>query len=123
MTQHDTMDLARRLYSGAKDSVSYALHPNDRDVYRLLETIHANTLILIEQGNLSLQREKTIMTAQEDLKAIVTQLGVDVAAEIDALAAAVAAGDQQAIEDSVAQLKTLSANLQASVAPKPPAAA
>lgn len=120
---HDTMDLARRLYSGARDSVSNALHPNDRDVYRLLETIHANTLILIEQGNLSLQREKTIMTAQDDLKAIVTQLGVDVAAEIDALAAAVAAGDQQAIEDSVAQLKTLSANLQASVAPKPPAAA
>lgn len=117
---HDTMDLARRLYSGAKDSVSYALHPNDRDVYRLLGTIHANTLILIDQGNLSLQREKTIMTAQEDLKAIVTQLGIDVANEITALQTALTSGDDAAIEESVTNLKALSAQMQASIAPKPP---
>lgn len=115
---HDTMDLARRLYSGARNSVSYALHPNDRDVYRLLETIHANTLILIEQGNLSLQREKTIMTGQDDLKASLTSVAATVSAidtAVDQLIAAKNSGDDAAFEAAAQQIQALNTSLQSDV--------
>ena len=107
---HDTIDLSRRLADAAK-AVDRFYHP---DMYRLLETIHANTLLI-------LQREKTIMSALDDLKAAVAQLSTDVANEITALEAALSSNNDAAIEESVANLKQLSANLQASVAPKPAA--
>lgn len=114
---HDTVDLRRRI----GDAFQSALHPNEHDVYRLLETIHANTLILIQQGNLILQREKTIMTGQDDMKAAIAQLATDIDAEIAALVAAQNNGDDAAFEASAQQLQALSAKLKTSIGP-PPAA-
>lgn len=95
---------------------TYGVLPFLKQLSGRLETVHANTLLI-------LQRETTIMAAVDDLKAAVTQLATDVTNEITALQAAVSSNDTAAIEDAVTNLKTLSANLQASVAPKPPPAA
>lgn len=92
---------------------TYGVLPFLKQLSGRLETVHANTLLI-------LQREREIMTAQEDLKAAVTQLATDVANEITALQTALASEDTAAIEDAVTNLKQLSTNLQASVAPKPP---
>lgn len=92
---------------------TYGVLPFLKQLSGRLETVHANTLLI-------LQRETTIMAAVDDLKAAVTQLGTDVANEITALQAALASGNDAAIEESVTNLKSLSAQLQASVAPKPP---
>lgn len=60
------------------------------------------------------------MAAIDDLKAIVAKLATDVAAELAALTAAQASGDTAAIEEAVANLTTLSNQLESSVAPKSP---
>jgi hypothetical protein len=59
------------------------------------------------------------MTAIDDLKAAVAQLSTDIAAEIAALTAALAGGNDAAIEEVVTNLKALSVQLETSVAPKP----
>lgn len=64
-------------------------------------------------------QEKT-MAAIDDLKAEVSQIATDVAAVLAALAAAQASGNDAAIEEQVANLKALSTQLEASVAPKGP---
>jgi hypothetical protein len=63
-------------------------------------------------------QEKT-MAAIDDLKAIVTKLAADVAAELAALTAAQASGNDAAIEAAVANLQTLSAQLESSVSTGP----
>lgn len=65
------------------------------------------------------QQEKT-MAAIDDLKAALAQLSTDIAAEIAALQAALTSNNDAAIEDAVTNMKSLSAQLEASVAPKGP---
>lgn len=60
------------------------------------------------------------MAAIDDLKAALAQLSTDIAAEIAALQAALASGSDADIETAVTQMKALSAQLEASVAPKSP---
>jgi hypothetical protein len=67
-----------------------------------------------------LANQEKIMTAVDDLKAAVAQISTDVAAEIAALLAAQASGNDAAIEEAVTNLKALSVQLEASVAPKTP---
>lgn len=64
------------------------------------------------------RKEDKIMTGQDDLKAAIVQLGVDVDAEIAALIAAQNSGDDAAFEEAANNLKALSAKLQTSLAPK-----
>jgi hypothetical protein len=84
----------------------------------------SNLRDLISQLNINakldrvLANQEKIMSALTDLQAAVTQLSTDVAAEIAALAAAQANGDDAAVEASVANLKALSAQLQSSIATK-----
>lgn len=67
-----------------------------------------------------LAKQEATMAAIDDLKAIVAKLATDVAAELAALTAAQASGDTAAIEEAVANLTTLSNQLESSVAPKSP---
>lgn len=64
------------------------------------------------------RKEDKIMTGQDDLKAAIVQLGVDVDAEIAALIAAQNSGDDAAFEEAANNLKALSTKLQTSLAPK-----
>jgi hypothetical protein len=67
-----------------------------------------------------LANQEATMAAIDDLKAIVTKLAADVAAEIAALQAALTSNNDAAINEAVANLTTLSTQLEASVAPKAP---
>jgi uncharacterized membrane protein YccC len=119
---HDTIDLSRRLADAAK-AVDRFYHP---DMYRLLETIHANTLLI-------LQREKTMSQKIDDLNAGVSaltqtlaQTGQAITDEIAALRAALDQDDSTAIEQAIANLKTLNdqmvvANQQLAQSLPPPA--
>jgi oligoendopeptidase F len=67
-----------------------------------------------------LANQEATMAAIDDLKSALAQLSTDIAAEIAALQAALTSNNDAAIEDAVTNMKALSAQLEASVAPKTP---
>jgi hypothetical protein len=85
------------------------------DLDRILELFNTSAKL----DKILANQEKT-MAAIDDLKAALAQLSTDIAAEIAALQAALTGGNDAAIEDAVANMKALSAQLEASVAPKGP---
>lgn len=86
---------------------------NNRDLRIILSILR---IILIHQAT----NQGVLMSALEDA---VTRISADVATEIAALAAAIAAGDPAVVQASVDKLNALSVALEASVAPPAPAPA
>jgi hypothetical protein len=85
------------------------------DLDRILELFNTSAKLDRVLAN----QEKT-MAAIDDLKAALAQLSSDIAAEITALQAALTTNNDAAIEEAVANMKVLSAQLESSVAPKGP---